>query len=132
MGQRTAIGFFGLYGIDRQTHRTPEVGNGVQVLCIEGGQLTQQLLIQVLAVGQAGEVQRLNRRCFDQPRQGVMGGHGHVHGNAAGHEFFQLLGGAVGVIVDADAAFLLETLQHLGGDVVVPVVDADHLFGAGQ
>ncbi|MCY1308798.1 hypothetical protein D9M70_588340 [compost metagenome] len=44
----------------------------------------------------------------------------------------QFFGGAVGVVFDADPAAFLEFVQHLRGDVVVPVVDADQVFGMAE
>ncbi len=84
------------------------------------------------AVGQQLEVQRLNAGGFDQAGQRIMGGHRDVHGNAAGEQLVELFGGAEGVIVDPNTGVFLEVDQHLGGDVVVPVVDADAVLGARQ
>ncbi|MDT4871679.1 hypothetical protein FQZ97_1068200 [compost metagenome] len=99
---------------------------------VDRGQFAQQLFVQVLAVGQAAEVQGLQAAGLDQRWQGVMRGHGDVDGFAAGQGRTQLLGRAESAIFDADAGFGLEVLQHLRGDIVVPVVDADQLLGIGR
>ncbi|MNM66216.1 hypothetical protein D3C81_776920 [compost metagenome] len=84
------------------------------------------------AIGQAGEVQRLQQPVLDQPRQIVMRRHGDVDAFAAVQGLVQFFGGAVGVVFDADPAAFLEFVEHRGGDVVVPVVDADQVFGMAE
>ena len=99
---------------------------------VEGDQGAEQLLVEVFAVGQQAEIQRLQGAILDHRRQGVVRRYGNINGFTACQHGSQLFSGAVGVVVDADAGFCLEVFQHLWGDVVVPVVDANHLFGAGQ
>ncbi|MDT4820291.1 hypothetical protein FQZ97_534300 [compost metagenome] len=132
MGQRAAEGLLRLRGVHRQADGAPEVGHGMLVVRVHGGQLAQQLPVQMLAIGQPVEVQGLQATVPDQPGQVVVGGHRDVDGLARGQRLVELLRAAEGVVFDADAGLLPEVLEHLRGDVVVPVVHADQVFGLGQ
>ncbi len=102
------------------------------IVRIDRGQFAQQLTVEMAAVGQLGEVQRPQQVVLQQGRQGVVGGDGDVDRLATAQRLVQFLGGGEGVVLDADAGVLLEGLEHLRVDVVVPVVDAQGLLGLGQ
>ncbi|MNC32749.1 hypothetical protein D3C75_811160 [compost metagenome] len=57
--------------------------------------------------------------------------HDHVVALAATQGGVQLVGAGMHVVVDAHAGLALEVLEDLGGDVVRPVGDAQHLLGLG-
>jgi hypothetical protein len=96
---------------------------------VEGGQGAEQLLVEVLAVGQQAEIQGLDAAVADQGRQVVVRRHRDIDGFAAGQRRVQFFGGAKGAVLHTDTGLGLEILEHLGGDIVVPVVHADNRIG---
>ena len=88
--------------------------------------LVQEAGIEVLEVGQARAVERLDEALGDQHLHHVVGGHHEVVVGHAGLKLFEDgLVRIVGVDVDLDARPLLEPVDHFLGQVVRPDVDVE-------
>ncbi|MNN01831.1 hypothetical protein D3C81_1144590 [compost metagenome] len=117
-----------LVRVEADADRAPHVGRRVLVARVADFEGLQQVLVEVLPVGQLGLVQLLVDAGLDLLGEEVVGRHHDVVARLAGQQLgFQGLVAVVDVVDHLDAGLLLELLHGLRRDVVGPVVDVQHL-----
>ncbi|MNI22176.1 hypothetical protein D3C73_757280 [compost metagenome] len=120
--------------VHAQTQGAPGIRHTVAVAGIDGGELFQQIRIEIGVPLEAFVGNRFQRPGGKAPGQHAGGRHHHVITAAAGEQFgLQYFRRVKGVVAHMDAGFLLEPLQGFGGDVIGPTVQIDHLvLGLGR
>ena len=102
----------------------------MEVARVEDREAGRDLRPDVAEVRQLRPIQLSKDARPDEPLQEGPRRHHHIVARAAGQELgLQDLVGVVGVVHEPDAGLGREPLQHLGIDVVRPVVDIDDALG---